>query len=240
VLLRHATSVLAEMSHAELELTGLDQRLENQVRIGVHPIAAASIVIPAVACFRERMPEAHLEIDEGQTQTLLPLLKRGEYDFLVSTVPDEPGASLTFDVLFGSRNGIFVRKQHPLAAVTAPSFEAVTSHPWIYPLPHAHRTKEMENLFSLNAVRRPPVGLSTMSPELSRHALLNNNWVILTQGELLLEELVQGRVVELKTSEVLRDVAIAIAERSATNHSEAAEVLISCIRQEAKNYIKTW
>jgi hypothetical protein len=79
-----------------------------------------------------------------------------------------------------------------------------------------------------------------MSPELSRHALLNNNWVILTQGELLLEELVQGRVVELKTSEVLRDVAIAIAERSATNHSEAAEVLISCIRQEAKNYIKTW
>ena len=236
VIMRHARSILAEMRHAEGELALLNDRLLNQIRIGVHSIASASIVVPAVAHFKEIVPEAHLEIDEDQTQRMLPLLRQGEYDFLVATLPDEPEEGLTFEALLDSRLGIFVRKQHPLAEATQPTFKDLVSFPWIYPLPHALRTKEMENLFSLNTVRKPDVGMATMSPGLSRHALLNNDWVIMTQGDLFLDELKHERVVELKTSDVLRDVTLAIVQREASELSEIAEKLVGFIKREAEIY----
>lgn len=238
VVIRHARSIVAEMRHAKDELAILNERLLNRVRIGVHSIASASIVVPAVARFKEIVPEAHLEIDEDQTQKMLPPLRHGEYDFLVATLPDEAVEGLTFEPLLASRLGIFVRKQHPLAEAKEYAFADLVRFPWIYPLPHALRAKEMENLFSLNSVRKPEVGVATMSPELSRHALLNNDWVIMTQGDLLLDEIRHQRVVELKPSDALRDVTLAIVQREASEPSETAGKLIDVIRREADSYNK--
>ncbi len=234
VLIRHARSVLAEMQHARNELTALDQRLANQVRVGVHAIAAASIMIPAMTRFRACIPDAYLEVDEDRTQRLLQLLKHGEYDFLVVTVPNEPVENVVFEVLFESKLGIFVRAQHPLAKVGEPTFEELVAYPWIYPGTPSHRARVMDNEFSVNGVKKPDMGFATMSPELTRHALLNNDWVVLTQVDLLLDERQHGRVVELKTPDLLRDVPVAIAERAAAQRSEVAEMLIGYIRSEAK------
>jgi DNA-binding transcriptional LysR family regulator len=230
--------MIGEMRHAEDELEMLNNQIVNSVRIGVHSIAAASIVVPAIKCFKASFPDAHLEIIEDQTQRMLLPLREGEYDFLVATVPDEPDEGLSFEVLLDSKLGIFVRKQHPLAETKSPSLQEMVSYPWIYPLPHAHRTKEMENLFSVNSVRKPDAGITTMSPGLSRHALLNNDWVILTQGDLLLDELAHERVVELSTSDMLGDVSLAIVQRTASKPSEMSEKFISFVKGEAEIYNK--
>ncbi len=236
IIIRHAKSMLAEVNHASDELMTLQNGMGKRVHIGVHPIAAASIVGPAAARCHERKPEVELILEEERTPNLLLEFSAGRFDLLVSTIPSDPVDDLIFDVLFESRLGIYVGQQHPLVGKPSLGFRDIANFNWIYPMPHAPRMEVMRNLCDLHAVDMPEPAVTTMSLTLTRHAILNNDWVVLTQGDLFGQDLLKNRIVELKIPDAMPTIPIAVVHRRASINSEAAEYFVECLHAEARRF----
>ncbi|GAA1529874.1 LysR family transcriptional regulator [Actinomadura kijaniata] len=82
-LLPHARALLerhAETARAVAELRRLDA---GAVRAGTFATAGAVLLPRALAAFRERHPAVRVEVREGPTEELLPLLEAGDLDLAV-------------------------------------------------------------------------------------------------------------------------------------------------------------
>jgi DNA-binding transcriptional LysR family regulator len=234
VLIRHARSILAEMNHARVEIATVQSGLGKRVLVGVHPIAAASLIGQVAARFHDKFPDSELIVEEELTPRLLPELIRGHFDLLIATVPPEPVEGVIFDVLFKSTLGVFVRRQHPLAYQPESTFRSLVAFKWIYPMPYAPRYDIMRNLCNLHSVELPEVAMTTMSLTATRQAVLSNDWVVLTQRDLFLPDLQKGEIVELRIPDPLPALSVAVILRQASEPSEAVHCFIECLRAEAK------
>lgn len=233
VLVRHARSMIAELEHAQSEIMSLNNENKKRVSIGVHPIAATSLIGNAATRFSSISPDSFLEITEGQTNTLIEQLQFGDFDFLITTVPPEPIEGILFEILLSTPLGIFVRKNHPLKKSRTLSGANLTEYPWIYPRKNVPRMSAMHNFFKLRNLDMPPKILTTMSLSVTRETLLQSDSVVMTQRHLFSSDLQRGIIDEINVSDDLPTLAIAIAKREASELSEAVQKFADCLVHEA-------
>jgi DNA-binding transcriptional LysR family regulator len=83
ILLRHAATVLQGVEAAQLELTGMDQRLAGRLAVGVFPAALGVVVPRALAALRAGHPAIDIRLREGTTPAHLRRLRAGALDIAV-------------------------------------------------------------------------------------------------------------------------------------------------------------
>ena len=118
VLVRHARSMIAELEHAQSEIMSLNNEKKKRVTVGVHPIAAASLIGNAATRFSSISPDSFLEITEGQNNTLIEQLQFGDFDFLVTTVPPDPIEGILFEILLFNTTWNFREKKSSTKKIT--------------------------------------------------------------------------------------------------------------------------
>ena len=234
VILRHARSIRGEITSLDEELNTLKLDQKNLIRVGAHAIPAISMLPDAISNLKTHVPDAKIEVVVGRTKRLLEALKEGHFDLVVSTVPTIPHEDLVFETLYEAQLGIFVRKGHPLATRAGLEFRDLVKYPWVYPLVYSHRLAEMEQQFQLNGVQKPDMALSTMSSSLSRHAVLNQDWIILVHSDIFKDDLEVGTIVQLLGHLAMRTVQLAVAKRAGAELSEAAESMINALKSFAQ------
>jgi DNA-binding transcriptional LysR family regulator len=87
LLLERADAILARLDDVENELRALAGLEGGRLRLATFASAAASIVPPAVARFRERHPAVELNIVMADPVDSLPQLRAGELDLALSHDP---------------------------------------------------------------------------------------------------------------------------------------------------------
>ncbi|MCA8057385.1 MULTISPECIES: LysR family transcriptional regulator [Burkholderia cepacia complex] len=115
-LLKRARTVVAEIARAELELEDMKSSADRTLTIGVSLLAAPIAVPSALRAFRNRMPDAKLNVYECLPTQIIDGLRDGTFDVCVAFVA-ESDVTAEFRVIPLSRatQSLAVRRGDPLA-----------------------------------------------------------------------------------------------------------------------------
>jgi molybdate transport repressor ModE-like protein len=132
LLVRHAGTILARLRDAEDELDELLGMRTGRLRMSTLTSAAATLVPPAIAEFRRRLPGVDLSVSMVDPASVLPLLRGGEVDLALCNeaghldLPDIEGL-----VLFEEPMLIALPKSHPLARRKRLNLSELSGERWM-------------------------------------------------------------------------------------------------------------
>lgn len=132
VFLRHARTILMEISNAEMSLAGAAARMSGVLNIGVTSLTSGYILSDLLSRFRRAQPEVEVSAVEDSAEYLEHLLVGGELDVAVMLV----GAlrnpqSLHAELLAVSPYRLWLPLGHPLSAQESISLEDLAKEPQI-------------------------------------------------------------------------------------------------------------
>lgn len=138
LLVRHAVTILARLRDAEEELDELLGMRTGKLRMSTLTSAAATLVPPAIAEFRRRLPGVELSVSMVEPGSVLPLLRGGEIDLALCNeaghldLPDTEGL-----VLFEEPMLIALPEWHPLAARKRVDLAELSGERWMLGTDHS-------------------------------------------------------------------------------------------------------
>jgi DNA-binding transcriptional LysR family regulator len=134
-LVRHTEQILAQLAHAQAELTEIASDARGKLRLVSFATAAGTIVPHAVSAFRHLRPGVQVELSIMDPPQSIPALRRGEFDVVIteeggfeSDIPlDGLGVErLLDDVLYAS-----LPADHPLATRRAIALTDLCEEEWM-------------------------------------------------------------------------------------------------------------
>ena len=136
LLVQRAKEILARLDDAEAELHALAGLEGGRLRLATFTSAAASIVPPAIALFRERHPAVEISIAMADPVDSLPRLRAGEIDMAISHDPmcnpgDVIAPGIELVPLFDDPMYVAMPAGHPLADARALTLSDFSSEPWM-------------------------------------------------------------------------------------------------------------
>ncbi len=133
VLIRYARGVSHDFEHAEAEIAELAKGALGFVRIGSVVGTVPSLLTSRLLSFNKAHPRVRISIDVGTSDTLLPLLIRGDLDLVLGRLPDQlDKQDLIIDFFeHPERMSVIARPGHKLAKKKKIGLSELTSQTWI-------------------------------------------------------------------------------------------------------------
>jgi DNA-binding transcriptional LysR family regulator len=136
-LLRHAQAVLERLVAAEAEIAAIAAIESGCLRLGSFSSAGATLVVQALAAFKERFPGVEVTLLEAGRDKLVEGVRSGDLDLAV--VFDFPALGLTVDEgieghhLLDDPNDLLVHPEHRLARRKRVTFDDLRDEDWLFP-----------------------------------------------------------------------------------------------------------
>jgi DNA-binding transcriptional LysR family regulator len=115
-LIMRGKLVDAELRQARDDIAHLLAATHGDIRIGVTPVSAFSLLPLMLARFKKDRPRLRVGVTEGMGAGLLNQLRQGDFDFVLGRMYDSiDPREFHFEILFSDSLVVFARKGHPLA-----------------------------------------------------------------------------------------------------------------------------
>jgi DNA-binding transcriptional LysR family regulator len=164
LLVDRGEAVLAQLTDLELELQALAGLQGGRLRLASFASAAASIVPPALAMFRERHPAVELQVVMADPVDSVPRLRGGELDFALSHDRRLGAAGGAGDAMIAgdgsSRSNGTAAARDAAASSLGVELVHLFDDPMYVALPNDHRLAEAATL-SLGDLAEEPWMLAT-------------------------------------------------------------------------------
>ena len=130
-MIRHATTLLAQLSSLEEEIQGLSEVEWSQLRIGTI-MGAVPYVTETISAYLRRFPRTRIEIVEDTSVELLRLLDRGLLDLVIgrSSVTATP-QHYNVKAFHDETLSVVANQAHPLVRRKRVSLQDLTDSRWI-------------------------------------------------------------------------------------------------------------
>lgn len=155
--LHHVIAVRANIAEAVASVRDMKNTVSGQVRIGVVPMDAVPFVHEAVITLKRSRPGVLVSMITGSTDRLLPELKIGGLDFVVSR---EAGpammTNLIYEPLYDQRMAIVSWPTYKHADRTEIDLAELVDAEWCMPLPNTVIRERIEEEFAKRGLGFPP------------------------------------------------------------------------------------
>jgi DNA-binding transcriptional LysR family regulator len=232
-LVRHADAIDAELRSAVQEVDALRAARSGQVCIGCGPSEATRLLPIALERVRSRAPGICVTVLYGLNEALMPMVKHGEVDFAVSSIPARSvDTELRQIKLHEDRAAVVVRTGHPLLKKRGPlSAHHLVGHDWILARQHELERRALDDLFLAHGLAPPDVGLETTSAVLMKTAVMQSNFLTFLPRELIYWEERAGLLAALQLAAPSWHRIVGLTLRSRAGISPAAQALIDSLRE---------
>jgi len=151
LLVARARLVLNELDRTAEMLQELSEDgLHGRLRLGATPIAMAGTLPAAIADFHGRHPRATITVSDGYLDLLIPRLKEGQLDLVVSVLEERDyGGGLSLQRLYEERFVVVAGSHHPLARRKRVTWKDVVGYPWTAPPATSPIRRELEQELAL-------------------------------------------------------------------------------------------
>jgi len=175
-LLPRAMTIVGEARIAKAEVAGMADATHGHLRAGVGAFFAHHVFPESLLRFVVDFPNVDVTVIEATSQDLYDAMLGGELDFVISTPAAEVEVPSHFasELLFETRNAIFVRGGHPLAARDQVSIRDLAELPWIVSARFANYRARLEGAFRAEGLEPPARILRTDSVPVIGQLLQNS------------------------------------------------------------------
>jgi DNA-binding transcriptional LysR family regulator len=136
-LVRHARTVLEGLAAAEAEVESIAALESGRLRVGTYSSVGATLVVQAVAAFRERHPDVRITLLEAGRDRLVKGVRAGDLD--VAAVFDFPALGVTVDdglegrPLLDESHVLLLHPEHRLARKRTVTMADLRDEDWLFP-----------------------------------------------------------------------------------------------------------
>ena len=231
-LARRAEVISNELERARSEILGLRTLATGEVRFGVGPALASSLVSEALASFLNERPQLVASVLEGLFDKLTEGVESGRLDFAVTTNPSfSLSDELTSELLFGDQFRFVVRRDHPLARARTVQPADLISYPWVLPPRDGTLWSIVKTAFDGLGLELPQARVETNSGGCIKALLRSGTYVSLVPPYLVQREVEMNELVILSVPGIKIPWDVVVLRRAGSTPSPAADAFLAHLRQ---------
>src|SRR5262245_22479311 len=240
ILVRHARSVLSEISQAQEEIAALKAGVTGQASIGTVLSPGTNLVPMAIALLKQKHPRMVVSIELDYSKQLVHKLLQGELDMLVARILDTQGADqLQFEPLADERHAVIAGAHHPLAGKRGLRLKDLVDQCWILPVPGSVLRDRLIGSFMEHGLPLPTNVVQTSSlPVIT--SLLRTTDMVVPLPETAVQPYVQADVLTVLIQDLGVDIgSFGIITRRRQQLSPGAQITLSALREAAATLAQT-
>ncbi len=222
-LLNLARTVLDAFEQTMDEIEAKRHAHGIRLAVGVTTLISPMLLAKAIALVKASLPDSMVRLEEGDLRILIPRLRSGELDILISPIdPDYMARDLHSESLYSERFQLVVSDGHPLLATDNLNWKNLTLYPWVIPPSPSTIHAKLRETFSLNAVS-PPKDLMEASSPLSVLSLIQHRLAIaICSSQIAALHAQRGLIKVLPFKLSFRPLPISIISLKEKRHSSLA------------------
>jgi DNA-binding transcriptional LysR family regulator len=232
--LHHVIAARANIAAAVASIQEMKNTTSGEVRVGIVPMDAVPFVHEAVVALKRSRPGILVSMITGSNERLLPELKIGGLDFVVSR---EAGpammSNLTHEPLFDGRIAVVAWPSGKHANPAQVELAELGDLPWVMPLPNTIIRERLEEEFAKRKVEFPrnrvDGGIATILG--SWTADESSEAIVVCPFSLVEEKIAAGQLVEIPVSMDKTLPPTGITCRREGKPSESAALLMAAFRR---------
>jgi len=234
-LIRHARTVLTDLTQARDELSGLMSGASGNVRIGALSTAVHAFLPQSLALMKQRSPNTSVMVREGTMEALLPELWSGKLDLIVGRLTtSHPRPGLEERILSEDTVTLVAGLKHPLTTRKRLQWHDLKGYPWVLPPVGTLLREPLERTFERHGVPMPVNSVETLSvPLLCSYLQLTDAIAFLGRDvSKHYQDLGQLAVLGLELPKLLRPVGMAWSQQRSL--SPSVKLMIKCLEDVAR------
>lgn len=234
-LIRHARTILGDLSQARDELQGLMSGGSGVLRVGTLPTAALELLPRALAELKARHPNMTIIVREGTNETLLPHIWLGELDLIVGRLPDRRMAGAVHERMLRSAGvSLVAGPHHPLVGKRRIGWSDVAAYPWVFPPLNTVLRAPLERAFERNGVPMPQNRIETLSVHVIRSYLQHSDAIAVISEDVsrYYEALGLIAILPLELPPLVGEIGVIWSRHRPL--SPGAEELIGCLERAVR------
>ncbi|MEY4750691.1 MAG: hypothetical protein RIQ60_2905 [Pseudomonadota bacterium] len=236
-LVRFARSVLADFERTRDEIAAVASGAAGRVRVGAMVVATPVLLSQAITRLKAHSAQTTVLVEEGDLTRLLPRLRLGELDLLVSRL--EPGYAapdLETEAFYDEPMALVTRPQHELASRRAGriSWAELARQPWVMPPPWASSRTKLDQLFYKHQLRPPVDVIETASFLVALTSMDERGAVGFWARSVAAHYQVRGLVQTLAVKVAMELPPVGLITLRGRLRSPAIEQMIDCLRHTAR------
>lgn len=198
----------------------------NSVRVGCGPSEATRLLPMALAALHSRHPAMKVTVLYGLNEDLMPLVKRGDVDFALSSVPRTASdPALQHDLLHQDSAAIVASPNHPAARLAQVQARTLQQYPWVLARRHELERRALDDLFFSAGIKPPDATIETTSAVLMKAAVMQGDYLSFLPRELIHWEEKAGLLVCITVDSPLWQRQVGITRRIKSRTRRAARLL---------------
>ncbi|WP_050477505.1 LysR family transcriptional regulator [Herbaspirillum rhizosphaerae] len=232
LLLFRAKRALAELRHAEADISALKGTTQGRVVVGALPLSRTTILPRAIASVIAAHPQLRITTIEGPFDSLAARLRAGDIDFILGALrPPEYANDLHGEPLLEDKMSVIVRRGHPLTQKSKVTLDDLMRAQWIL----SGKGTPARTLFELSMSRKdtpaPTEVVETSDLAILRGLLLHSDMVTAISAQQLEYEIHSNALQVLDFDLPRTSRTIGITQREESHPSPGAVVLMDAIRE---------
>ncbi|WP_176086249.1 LysR family transcriptional regulator [Martelella sp. HB161492] len=234
-LARAARLAFAELEQAGMDLAETMARETGRIVVGAMPLSRACILPEAITRFRASGRSIPIEVQEGHYDDLLAALRRGETDVLIGALREPaPIGDVVQETLFHDSVVIVAGRDHPLAAASAITAEAMAAFPFIVAPQGTPIRMHFDRIFEQAGCAVPTRLIETRSVILMRELLAESDHLGCVSKRQAEAEIARGLMVALPFVLKNTERPIGLTLRRNFMPSAAQALFLDLLRQAAR------
>lgn len=234
ILVRHARSILSEISLAQEEIGALRRGLSGQASLGTVLTPGTSLVPAAIKLVKERRPGLRISIEMDSSQPLIKKLQQGDLDIVIGRILEPQGADeLRFEPLADEQHSVIAGAAHPLAGKRGLMLQDLVEQSWIWPESGSVVRDRLDGRFLQLGLPLPSNVVEATSVPVITNLLCTTNMVAAIPDAVVQPYCEAGLLSVLIKDLGLEIGSFGIVTRRHHKLSPGAQVLLAALRETA-------
>lgn len=232
-LLVHANRIQLAYEDALREAADLGQGRQGHLRIGAGAAMAQFLLPPACALCVSEAGDVSIKVSVAANDTLIPALRGGEYDLVISGIPVKPLEGLTQEFIYDEEFVVYASARHPLVRKRTLHLEDLTAQGWATSGSNVLSWRWLQGAFEGHGLPSPRIVVDTSSTAIKFPLIASSNLLGFGARRTLIEGARHHGLAELRIRELSWRRRVGVSYRENSYLSPAAIRFIAVLRRVA-------
>lgn len=229
----HVRRIRLSLDDVAHEVADLTQGRAGHVRVGANQYAIDHVLPAMCGTLLKDAPKMTLKVTVGANDVLVPALRNGQLDLIISGIPTSPEGDFVQVYLSDDEFVVYASANHRLAKRKRVTTADLSRERWAL-LPNVVATQWLRRAFEDHGLPPPEVALETSSDTLRLHAVASSELLGFTPRIYVREAASRLRLVELRVKELTWRRPLGVRYRKDAYLSPAARRFIEILKATAK------
>mgnify|MGYP001038259169 CR=1 FL=1 len=223
----------AEIRGVAEEIAALRRSGSIRVVMGCGPSEATRLLPETLALFSRSHPEIRVTVLYGLNETLMPMVKRAEIEFALSSIPRTASdPDLSQRILHSDEAAVIARPDHPLARRRTVTPSELLGQRWVLARRRELERRALDELFLDAGLKPVEAEIETTSAVLLKTLVLQGEFLSFLPREMIHWEEQAGLLAVLPVNAPRWERMVGITSRRRGTLTSAAKALVAALAEQ--------